>query len=250
MDRKCVHTTKHAALLSDSSSAAVGTKLTEVEADGTTRTKMTTTENEAAKMDAAMAVTSFNSMMTLDDDITNSSLSLKKRETWNRKIDFLLACIGFSVGLGNVWRFPYLCYKNGGGAFLLPYFICVALGGIPMFFLEVALGQFMSEGGIGAWKICPLLQGIGFATTIIVFLLNVYYNVILAWALRYLFASFTTVLPWSHCNNPWNTPSCNISRDGLSSNKGNSTVITAVLGKTNMTLIMNKTTDPVTEYWE
>ncbi|WAR01042.1 S6A13-like protein [Mya arenaria] len=88
----------------------------------------------------------------------DTELDYKKRETWGSKFDFLLACIGFSVGLGNVWRFPYLCYKNGGGAFLIPYLICVIVGGIPLFFLEVAVGQFMGVAGINAWKLCPFFR--------------------------------------------------------------------------------------------
>ncbi|XP_046331790.1 sodium- and chloride-dependent GABA transporter 2-like [Haliotis rufescens] len=177
---------------------------------------------------------------------------VNKRETWGRAFDFLLACIGFSVGLGNVWRFPYLCYKNGGGAFLIPYFLCVIFGGIPLFYLEVALGQFMGVGGLKAWNLVPLLQGIGMATVIIVFLLNCYYNVILCWAFYYMFSSFTTELPWATCNHDWNTENCsenfvtaaNIVNGTNSSDPGN--IITNLTDPN----ITQSFVDPVTEYWE
>ena len=78
---------------------------------------------------------------------------------WGKGWEFVLACVGYAVGLGNIWRFPYLCYKNGGGAFLLPYFSFVLVGGVPILFLEVGLGQFMSQGNISIWNLCPIFKG-------------------------------------------------------------------------------------------
>ncbi|CAL4097098.1 unnamed protein product, partial [Meganyctiphanes norvegica] len=69
-----------------------------------------------------------------------------ERDTWGKKIEFLLAVVGFAVDLGNVWRFPYICYQNGGGAFLVPYVIMLIFGGLPLFFMELALGQYHRNG--------------------------------------------------------------------------------------------------------
>ncbi|KAI4820164.1 hypothetical protein KUCAC02_028149 [Chaenocephalus aceratus] len=131
------------------------------------------------------------------------------RDKWSKKMDFLLSVIGFAVDLGNVWRFPYVCYQNGGGAFLIPYVLMAIFGGVPLFYMELALGQFHRTGAISIWKhICPIFKGIGYAICVIALYVSFYYNTIIAWALFYFYHSFSTVLPWTNCDNVWNTPDC------------------------------------------
>ena len=87
----------------------------------------------------------------------------EERETWGSTVSFILACIGYAVGLGNIWRFPYLAYKSGGGAFLVPYFVMLLLCGIPLLYMELAVGQYTRRGPIGALgKLCPILKGESF----------------------------------------------------------------------------------------
>ncbi|XP_029457095.1 sodium- and chloride-dependent creatine transporter 1-like isoform X2 [Rhinatrema bivittatum] len=175
-------------------------------------------------------------------------IPIPERETWTRQMDFIMSCVGFAVGLGNVWRFPYLCYKNGGGVFLIPYLLIVFIGGIPVFFLEIALGQFMKQGGIAAWNIVPLFKGLGFASMVIVFFCNTYYIMILVWGLYYLVHSFTNTLPWATCGHTWNSKDCTevFRLDQCHNGTGN-----------NSTLVVNISCDdlakkrsPIIEFWE
>ncbi|KAL2094405.1 hypothetical protein ACEWY4_009124 [Coilia grayii] len=158
-----------------------------------------------------------------------------KRSRWGSKTEYILTVIGAIIGPGNVWRFPYLCYKNGGGVFFIPYLLFLVTCGIPLFFMETALGQYTSQGGITCWrKVGPLFQGVGYASHLIIGFSATSYIVILAWAFFYLFSSFSAELPWAHCNNSWNTDSCMPYKRGMPSN--------GTIGS-NVTL-------PVVEFWE
>ncbi|KAM4540009.1 inactive sodium-dependent neutral amino acid transporter B(0)AT3 [Odontesthes bonariensis] len=125
---------------------------------------------------------------------------VEERPKWDNKVQYLLTCIGFAVGVGNVWRFPYLCQIYGGGAFLIPYLIALVFQGLPLLYLELAIGQRLRMGSIGVWNsISPLLGGVGIASSIVSFLVSIFYNTILAWVLWYFFHSFQNPLPWSYC---------------------------------------------------
>ncbi|KAK7119510.1 hypothetical protein R3I94_021370 [Phoxinus phoxinus] len=119
------------------------------------------------------------------------------RGNWSSKREYMLSMIGYAVGLGNVWRFPYLAYKHGGGAFLIPYAIMLAVAGLPLFFMESSFGQFCSQGPINVWKAVPILQGVGITMMLVSTFVAIYYNVIIAYSIYYLCASFQYPLPWS-----------------------------------------------------
>ncbi|XP_048461168.1 sodium- and chloride-dependent neutral and basic amino acid transporter B(0+)-like [Rhincodon typus] len=146
-----------------------------------------------------------------------------ERGNWSSKTDYLLSVIGCAVGLGNIWRFPYLAYKNGGGAFLIPYIIMLAIAGMPLFFLESSLGQFASLGPVAVWKAVPILQGVGISMVVQGSITNFSYSCILAYSLYYLFASFQSPLPWADCFSWWGAdetcsrtpkdPLCNLTLD-------------------------------------
>jgi len=135
----------------------------------------------------------------------------RARVKWVRKLEFLFTELGYMIGLGNIWRFPYRCYIYGGGTFLIPYLLTVVLCAIPVLFLEMFLGQFASTGAITIWSICPLFKGIGWAILFNILTICIYYSVIVMYSFYYMLVSFVSIggdLPWTSCTRSWNTPLC------------------------------------------
>lgn len=134
----------------------------------------------------------------------------EKRAAWSNKAEFVLSCMGYSVGLASIWRFPYFVYEYGGVSFLLPYCIMLLVVGLPCIYLELSIGLITQRGSYYAYKaLCPLSKGIGMAHTIIIFLYCSYFSTICIYAAYYFSQSWHLELPWSSCEGrSWASSNC------------------------------------------
>ena len=115
-----------------------------------------------------------------------SSSAPRARDSWSGQTGFLLAAIGSAIGLGNIWRFPGVSYSNGGGAFLVPYLVALVFVGIPMLWLDYAVGHKFR--GSPPWALRKIIGGgefIGWFQTFVCFVIMVYYGAVLAWGVQY-----------------------------------------------------------------
>ncbi|MFN3975139.1 MAG: sodium-dependent transporter, partial [Dehalococcoidia bacterium] len=118
------------------------------------------------------------------------------RERWSSRLGFILATIGSAIGIGNIWRFPYLIGANGGGAFLIPYLLAIALAGLPVLMLELAGGRCFRSGVLGTFRaVRPWAGCIGAFIALWALVLLSYYLVVVGWAFGYMVHSVAGSLP-------------------------------------------------------
>jgi NSS family neurotransmitter:Na+ symporter len=118
----------------------------------------------------------------------------QERGQWGSKVGFILAAAGSAVGLGNIWRFPYMTGENGGGAFVFVYLLCVLLIGIPLLFNELALGRMTGRSPVGAFKVTgagPLWFVAPVMCLLVCFFVLGYYSVIAGWTIGYIGTTIT-----------------------------------------------------------
>lgn len=128
----------------------------------------------------------------LDSSLVKEIKDKSTRGAFNSRTAFILAAVGSAVGLGNIWRFPYVAYSNGGGAFIIPYVFALLAVGIPMLFLDFAIGhRYRASSPLAFRRLHKLTEPIGWWHMCICFIIGIYYAVILAWSAMYFVYSFT-----------------------------------------------------------
>ncbi|XP_054009969.1 sodium-dependent nutrient amino acid transporter 1-like [Hylaeus anthracinus] len=167
-----------------------------------------------------LSVISANGKQLENGSVEGKPEDKEARAQWGSNIEFLMSCVAFSVGLGNVWRFPSTAYENGGGAFLVPYLVVLFIIGKPIYYMEMILGQFSSRSCVEVWSVVPGFKGIGYGVTVSVFSVVTYYCSLMSLTMYYLLASFQSVLPWAVCWEEWG----NVCFDSTSASNATSNV--------------------------
>ncbi|WP_313479139.1 sodium-dependent transporter [Microbacterium sp.] len=131
--------------------------------------------------------------------MANATTQTKKREAFGSRNVFILSAIGSAVGLGNIWRFPYVAYEGGGGAFLIPYLCALLTAGIPLLFFDYAIGhRFRGSAPLAFRRMSRAAEPLGWWQVLICVVIATYYAVIIAWAAMYTW--FSAQITWGEGN--------------------------------------------------
>ena len=162
-----------------------------------TRTTVYTDEESVATYDSFLEertklyLAGKTRMWTRDDSNIYSNTI---KQPWRSELEYFLAALSYKIGLGNLWSFPYLCYKYQGMTFIIPYVVCLFIVGIPLGVLEACLGQFSGHTAISVWKVAPVFEGVGWSQVIYLIINSTYYNTYIGYLIYYLFLSASSHL--------------------------------------------------------
>ncbi|WP_067605798.1 sodium-dependent transporter [Enteractinococcus helveticum] len=128
----------------------------------------------------------------MSSQVTSAPTKTQVREDFGGRWIFILAAMGSAIGLGNIWRFPYIAYENGGGAFIIPYLVALLSAGIPLLFFDYSLGhRFKGSPPLTFRRLNKRTEAVGWWHAMICVIIGIYYAAILAWATMYIFFSAT-----------------------------------------------------------
>ncbi|XP_053376578.1 sodium- and chloride-dependent glycine transporter 2-like [Mercenaria mercenaria] len=149
-----------------------------------------------------------------------------------------MTLLGYSIGMSDFWRFPFLAYRNGGGAFLIPFIVMIILCGFPLYFLEYSLSKFSGRGPYKIWDVSPVFRGIGVTIVAAYSLWMIGTTVLRCWIIDFLVNAFQDPLPWTLCTNSWNTKFC---KNGIESTNNTGTtqsdiILTSIIESSNVSV--------------